>query len=222
MLFAVVVGMLILFSLFYRRYFRLFLKMIQTVRSLKERQPFFMPGSGNEGAFRNFMIFQTLLLSAVALFAAARWAGWIPFSLPPRQSLGVLAAIGCVLFAYYQIKQFVYFCLGAVFVDRPRYKLWKENYQAVNGLLGVAFYVPVVGLLYVNAFQKAAVCLFIILFILSRLVIIYKLIRIFYKKRDILLYLILYLCTQEILPLVFLYEGMVCLYNIIEKSTLWH
>uniref|UniRef100_UPI003FEF4BAF DUF4271 domain-containing protein n=1 Tax=Parabacteroides distasonis TaxID=823 RepID=UPI003FEF4BAF len=52
--------------------------------------------------------------------------------------------------------------------------------------------------------------------------IIYKTIRIFHRKNSSFLYISLYLCGQEILPLVFLYEGIIYLYNFIESSTLWH
>ena len=49
--------------------------------------------------------------------------------------------------------------------------------------------------------------------------IIYKTIRIFHRKNSSFLYISLYLCGQEILPLVFLYEGIIYLYNFIESST---
>ena len=87
---------------------------------------------------------------------------------------------------------------------------------------GVSLYVPVLWLIFVEKYRLIPVILLFILYISCRLVIIYKTIRIFHKKNAGFLYISLYLCTQEILPLVLLYEGTVYLYNFIETNTLWH
>lgn len=221
-IFALILLLFVLFSIMYRRNFRLFLKTVQDFRYVKERQSLFLHSSNNEPFFRNFMTFQTLALSSLFLFSVSRLQGWIRPGISGETALLVLSGLFLILLAYYQFKQLLYFGTGMVFFGKSAYRLWKNGYHAVFALLGVFLYLPVVWLSYVGSYQQVAIWLFIILFILSRFVIIYKIIRIFYRKGDNLLYMILYLCTQEILPLVFLYEGLVYLYNFIETSTLWH
>ena len=127
-----------------------------------------------------------------------------------------------VLFLFYQFKQLSYYLLGFVFSPPDKYKFWKKNYNAIMGSWGMLLYIPVVWLMFVGSKTLAPVILFCIFYFLCRFVIIYKTIRIFHKNNVGFLYISLYLCTQEILPLIFLYEGMIFLYNFIETSTLWH
>lgn len=220
-IFALILVLFVLFSIVYRNNFRLFLKMLQDLRSVKERQSLFLLSSNNETFFRNFMTFQTLMLSSIVLFSIIRAHNLVAV-ISEGGVLLVLLLLFFVLLLYYQFKQVLYFAVGNVFFNKQKYRLWKSGYNAVIGAWGVLLYLPVVWLSYIGSYQNIAIWLFIILFILSRLVIIYKIIRIFYKKSDNILYLILYLCAQEILPLVFLYEGLVYLYNFIETNTLWH
>lgn len=87
---------------------------------------------------------------------------------------------------------------------------------------GILLYIPVLLMVFIDINVTIPIFLFSIFYVLYRFAIIYKTIRIFHKKNGGFLYISLYLCGQEILPLVFLYEGMVYLYNFIETSTLWH
>jgi hypothetical protein len=64
--------------------------------------------------------------------------------------------------------------------------------------------------------------LFATFYLLFRFTLIYMTVRIFYNKNTGLLYLSSYLCAQEIIPLLFLYEGLNYLYNTFEASTLCH
>lgn len=221
-IFALILTLFVFFSIVYRNNFRLFLKMLQDVQSVKERPSLFLLTSSNESLFRNFMTFQALLLAGVALFLTGRREGIGGAMMSEGQALFALAVLFVIIVLYYQLKQWMYFSVGMVFTNRQKYKLWKSGYNAVIGAWGILLYLPVLWLSYVGHYQDMAIWLFIILFILARLLIIYKLIRIFYRKSESLFYLILYLCAQEILPLVFLYEGLVYLYNFIETSTLWH
>ena len=140
----------------------------------------------------------------------------------PRTYIRYDGTVFCVLFLFYQFKQCCYYLLGSVFSDPDKYKLWKTSYNAIMGIWGVSLYVPVLWLVFVGTYVTIPIVMFCILYILCRFVIIYKTIRIFHKKSTGLLYISLYLCGQEILPLVFLYEGIIYLYNFIETSTLWH
>ncbi|MEI3106714.1 MAG: DUF4271 domain-containing protein [Parabacteroides merdae] len=69
--------------------------------------------------FRNFMTFQVLFLSSIALIAVGRIYGFVNYA----EWQAVLSAIGtvfCVLFLFYQFKQCCYYLLGNVFSDPDR------------------------------------------------------------------------------------------------------
>jgi len=220
-MFALLVVQLSVFAIVYRSYLRHFIKMVKDVFLVKERHSLFTQTVSNDGFFRNFMIYQSLLLCTLAIYSIARAYGYISH-LSENQLLLTIGAIFSIAFLFFQFKQLLYILLGVIIGDHYKYKLWKTNYNAIIGLWGVLLYLPVLWLSFVGSYTLIPIILFIILYILCRFAIIYKTIRIFYKKNNDLFYLSLYLCGQEILPLVFLYEGLTYLYNFIETSTLWH
>lgn len=220
-IFTMLLVLFIAFALIFRTNYQLFIKMMRDVIFLKERQNLFEKASkGNAWLFRNFMNFQALFLCSIGLFSIIRAYGYINHLSKPALliSIGLIFAI---LYVFYWLKQSFYFLFGLVFADSGKYKLWKTNYNAIMGAWGVLEYLPVIWLLFVGSHLTSSVILFSIFYISCRFVIIYKTIRIFYKKNTGFLYISLYLCGQEILPLIFLYKGIIYLYNFIEASTLW-
>lgn len=220
-IFGLLFVLFVSFALVFRLNYQLFLKMMRDVVYVRERQSLFEVSGGSEWFFRNFMNFQALFLCSVCLFAMTRAFGFINH-LEEKTILMAVGLIMIVLLLFAWCKQCGYFLLGIVFTDAPKYKFWKTNYNAVIGAWGVLLYIPALWLVFVGEQIIIPVVLFIFCYILCRFVIIYKTIRIFHKKNTGLLYISLYLCGQEILPLVFLYQGIVYLYNFIESSTLWH
>ena len=219
--FGLLFFLFVCFALVFRTNYRLFLKMMRDVVFVKERQNLFQTLGGSEVLFRNFMTFQALLLCSVCLFKITQTYGKFTF-LTEDISLITIGLLFIILLFYYWYKRCFYYLLGVVFTDAAKYKFWKTNYNAIMGAWGVCLYVPTLWLVFVGASVKIPLSLFIFFYILSRFVIIYKTVRIFYKTNGGFIYLSLYLCGQELLPLVFLYESIIYLYNFIESSTLWH
>lgn len=220
-LFSLLLALFICFALVFRSNYQLFIKMLRDVVFLKERQNLSRKDAGNEWFFRNFMTFQALFLCSIGLFAIGRAYGYVDYLKENTLFLSILLLF-VLLWLFYYAKQCVYFLFGSVFAERAKYRFWKTNYNAIIGAWGVLLYLPVLWLVFVGASLTVPVGLFAIFYILCRFAIIYKTIRIFHKKNREILYISLYLCGQEILPLVFLYKGIVYLYNFIEASTLWH
>lgn len=222
MIFSLLLSLLIVFAFVFRSNFRLFVRMLKDTVFIKERQNLFDDSGGKRDSFfRNYMIFQALFLCSIALFAIARIYGKAGH-MGGTTLLIVIGILFSILLLFYLLKQWSYFMLGNIFTEPYKYKFWKKNYNAILGTWGVLLYIPVLWLIFIGSHTTIPVLMFCILYLLSRFVIIYKTIRIFHKKSTGFLYISLYLCGQEILPLVFLYEGMVYLYNFIETSTLWH
>lgn len=220
-IFSLLLVLFIAFALVFRSNYHLFVKMLKDVVFIKERQNISRKDGGHEWFFRNFMTFQALFLCSIGLFAIGRAYGYANYVKEYTTGLAILLLF-LLLWAFYWGKEWLYFLFGAVFADKAKYRFWKTNYNAIIGAWGVSLYFPVLWLVFVGASLTVPVAMFGILYILCRFVIIYKTIRIFHKKNTGILYISLYLCGQEILPLVFLYKGIVYLYNFIEVSTLWH
>lgn len=210
------------FAILFRTHFSEFVKTVKTAIFMKQRQSIFDDNAVKRNQFYHvFMNFQGLFLSSLALFVM----GWnkglsIPQTLP--SIFLIIGGLLGVLIVFYALKQLSYFAIGCVFTSMEKYTLWKSNYNSIMEIWGVSLYFPVIWLIFVGKYVNLAFSLFILLYIISRFVLIYNMIRIFHLERYGLLYLSLYLCGQEILPLLFLYKGVIYLYNIVEIGILWH
>lgn len=220
-IFGLVFALFVCFAMVFHVNYPLFVKMLNDLFHLKERQHTFAVTGGNEWFFRNFMTVQALTLCGICLFAIMRMKGYFDF-LHESVSLLVLAAVVGLLFVFYWGKRCFYWIFGLVFTNPEQYRLWRTGYNALIGTWGVLLYLPTLWLLFVESYLNIPVNLFVFLYILSRFVIINKTIRIFHRRNSSFLYLSLYLCGQEILPLFFMYKAVVYLYNYFGSSTLWH
>lgn len=219
-LFSSLLVLFFCFSNIYNTNAKLVMYTFRSLFHVKERQVLLSITSGGVLFFRSFMIFQMLLLVSVALFNAARIFNRIDSTVSELQQLFILMTIFGIILVYHMLKQLLYFVVGSLFFEEYQYRLWKNGYNSVQIVFGVTLYIPVLWLIFVPKYLDVAFILLLVLFIFSRLVIFYKVIRIFDNKGSNILYLILYLCAQEILPLILLYEGLIYQYNFIEKSTL--
>jgi hypothetical protein len=108
-----------------------------------------------------------------------------------------------------------------VFAETEAQKILIIRYKAISRLWGVFLYIPVFWILLVGENIFYATILLIITYILSRIILAYRFIFTFFGKNVWILFINLYLCTQEIIPLALLYEGLVYIYSIIDKNNIW-
>lgn len=214
LLFSILLGMLLLFAIMFRCHAQQFMKMLKDSWSMKRRQSLFEVPVKENSFFHFFMLVQPILLSGLILFVVLYKLGYIvaETTVSILQNIGFYTAILCVFFL---VKQCFYFVLGMVFGGADKYRWWKNGYDAIMGIWGATLYIPAIWLILVGIDGMIPVILFVTLYILCRFAIIYKIMRIFYTKNKGLFYISLYLCAQEILPLFFLYKGVVYLYNVI-------
>ena len=216
-------ALIILLSIFaftFRTCYTLFEKMIRGLFSVKERQNLFDPPARESFFFNVFMGFQTLILCAIFFFLAFSRIVKIQ-----EQGVGkafiLLAILFILLILFYLLKRCLYFIYGRIFIDNVKLNLWNTSYHELFYLWGVMLYLPVFWLILDRERMVGSLIIFSINFILFRLSAIYVKVRIFYHKNNGFLFLNLYLCAQEIIPLLFLYESLTYLYNVIKTSILW-
>ncbi|MDO4320773.1 MAG: DUF4271 domain-containing protein [Bacteroidales bacterium] len=118
-------------------------------------------------------------------------------------------AVGLVIGAcalYYLFELAAYNVVGYTFTTPGKRKQWLRGFNASQALLGMGLVIPAVLVIFYPEITVPAVIIGAVLYVSARLLFIFKGFRIFYDKIGSLLYFILYLCTLEIIPVIFLYN----------------
>jgi hypothetical protein len=132
-----------------------------------------------------------------------------------------MVALLVVIFAFYLLQRGLYYVFGYIFAKDDTRKLMFMNCQALFCVWGISLYIPVLWMLFVGKYFYIAYIIFIISYLSFRTILVYRFFHMFFYKNTGLLFLSSYLCSQEIIPLVFLSEGLIYIYNIIETSNIW-
>lgn len=115
---------------------------------------------------------------------------------------------------YYVAQKGVYRLLGNIFSNRQQTDNFIENFSSVNTFIGLFFTPLILLMLFMPGMSHIAIFTCLILYILARVIIIYKGIRFFLPHIYKLHYLILYLCTLEIIPLLLIRKLVVFVYKL--------
>lgn len=216
---TIVLVLLSAFALVFRLNVPLFGKMISNISAGERRQSIFETTENDSFFFNAFMTFQTLLLCSIFIFSiAVKYKYFIkPGITPALLTIGTLLVF---LFLFYLFKKALYAIFGYIFTERSAYQMMFTNYQALFCAWGIFLYLPVLWILLVGQHLLIAIIAMAISYLLFRLILIFRFVYIFFNKNTGLLFLSLYLCAQELIPLVFLYEGLIYIYNIIEKNNI--
>ena len=119
--------------------------------------------------------------------------------------LGVSLMI-LVALLYYLWQLGVYRLIGYVFTTRRRALSWFKGFTSSQALLAVMLALPAMVALFMPSMATMLVGVGIFLYVVARLFFIIKGFRIFYHNSFSLVYFILYLCSLEIIPLIFIYK----------------
>ena len=216
----IVLILLLTFAFIFRLNIPLFGKMISNISSGEQRLSIFETTKKDSFLFTSFMTFQTLLLCSIFIFTTTVEYKYIlkPDTVTTFTATGILLII---LFIFFLFKRALYALFGHIFIEKSANKMLFTNYQAIFCTWGIFLYFPVLWILLVGKYFFIAITFMIISYLLFRLILIYRFFYIFFNKNTGLLFFSLYLCGQEIVPLVFLYEGLIYMYNIIEKNNIW-
>jgi len=97
--------------------------------------------------------------------------------------------------------------LAFVFLDKTSFRLMHESYFNILSYLGITLFpVMTLQIYFPDNLKVYAATAGLILCILAAILIIIKLFQIFFHKSISFFYIMLYLCTLEILPLIILFE----------------
>lgn len=126
------------------------------------------------------------------------------FTIPDRQALGIALCVGMA--ALYALLMFMaYWIVGCVFTDKVKAKMWLKGAAASQGL-EVMLLLPLAALtLCYSPWTTILLEIAAGVFILGKIVFIYKGFRIFFKQISSWMLFLYYLCSIEIVPLILTY-----------------
>lgn len=152
---------------------------------------------------RILLILQSIVCCALLLAGGLhRWdAGAAAMAIP-----ALIAQCGVAVGAYYLLDYVAYNTVGYTFTDNQGRREWVRGFCALQALLGIALTIPAALAVFYPAAVQWSVLFGIFAWLAAKILFIIKGFRIFYDNFSGILYFILYLCTLEIIPLIWVYK----------------
>jgi hypothetical protein len=186
----------------------------------KDRQSIFFETMDHEFSNKLLLLFQTVILTAIITYRLAVHESIFSAESPSQLFMftGITILILIVFIGY---KFLTYSFIGHIFFNHETSRQWNNNFLSLICLSGNILFFPTLILFYVD--KAYYFCMYFMFFYLFFILIItfYKIFTIFFQRKSHLLYFILYLCTQEMIPLYLVYRGFIYLFLIVQKDTLW-
>jgi len=164
-----------------------------------------------------FMIVQTILIAAMVAY---KFFGQREFVLSSVESKTIYFIGLGILFGFFILVRLLIFRLfGSVFFSSDVSGLMSK-YLSLIGFMGILSFVPAFIFVFAPQFSQIMLIILIIIFFISRVIIIASVLDIFVKHRLGYLGFIVYLCGVEILPYFLLYFGAISLIHIVGSIAL--
>ena len=123
------------------------------------------------------------------------------------QMLILLGKSALLITGFLFYKFLSYAAIGAIFFKKELTLQWSDYFFSISSLNGIFLFFPALILFYVESAFYFCIYFIIFYLIANLFFIFYKIKTLFFQGNRYLLYFILYLCTQEIIPLYLVYFG---------------
>lgn len=173
----------------------------------RERTSIFATSTATDMRYLLLLILQTCVLSGVYFFNYFNEIspGLVDHA-PPSALLGMYVGISLL---YLFFKWLLYSFLGWIFFDGSTTSLWIESYSTLLYYLGLALFPCVLFIVYFGLSLQITVIIGLFLLLSTKILILYKWVKLFCNNLYGGLLLILYFCALEIIPCLVLYQGMI-------------
>ncbi len=197
------------------------LAMLDSLWHSKGRQSIFYVATGNEQRSKYVLFLQSLILLSIFIYKSYL-IQWIPEMPSTLLTLVVIIGLALLLFLFYCVKWLCYAFVGVVFFPVDKLSQWRTSLFSMVCISGIILFIPMLLFVFVEGLGLFSYYFILLYLAFFGLVVVYKTYELFFPQRDTLLYLFLYLCAQEIIPLFFFYKMVVFLFNFFCKTTaLW-
>lgn len=208
----------ILFSRIYKGGISFFRENTRLLLSNRQSSNLFIETTITEFWFNFILLFQSILLAAIVAFDLIMESDTSTI-IPNVFYVIILFVIAITIFILFKIL--IYRFLGYVFELEDYRKILEKAYIIVLEMLGMIAFVPTLILVYSQSTHSILMYFFIGLFVLSKIILLSKIIVFFLRQHINLLFLIVYLCSVEIIPYFILLKVLIYLYKIDLISLLW-
>ena len=170
--------------------------------STRRRENMFEDHTVNETGIMAALLANTCIVEGfITYFAVQQFRPGLAQSLQSNVFLHI-AAFCAIAAGFYVVQWLVYKLLGYTFSDKVGSKLWIDGFNASQSFLGLLLLLVLVPLMLFPASGKMLLTVAALLYLVARLIFIYKGFKIFYSNMTSCIYFLLYLCAVEIVPLV--------------------
>lgn len=204
----------IFFSISYHRSARYLRNLFMSLFKVNHRDNLFDETTINENQLKFSLFTITFYTEAILLYQL------FVAPLLTNSKLVLPCIVGCavICWLYYLIQKGLYSLLGNIFSSSQQTYIFKEKFTSINLVIGL-FFTPLALLaIFIPTTLKVVLILYLIIYFLSRFIIIFNGVRIFLPHIFGLLYLILYLCALEILPLFYIKTAVIEMYRFFELN----
>ena len=186
---------------------RFLLQLVKDFLLHRERTSIFATSTAADMRYLLLLILQTCILAGVCLFNYFNDTNPdLVHRVPPFILLGIY--IGACL-VYLFLKWIIYSFLGWIFFDESTNTLWLESYSTLLYYLGFALFPFALFVVYFDLSLQLTMIIGLVLAFFTKILILYKWIKLFCSNLYGGLLLILYFCALEIIPCFMLYRGMI-------------
>jgi hypothetical protein len=190
---------------------KLLQSMLKGLSGNSSRESIFAEQIDNETIIKLLLCLQTIVLCSVNLFSYYVYQTGILQEDSFRMFPFILKSTAIIL-SFLLYKSLVYNIVGNIFFTRESLREWNDYYFSIICLSGFVLFLPTLLLFYIEKIVYIC-CFFYVIYSIFVIILIFRKIYIlFFPRKTLLLYFILYLCAQEIIPFYFLYKGLSVLF----------
>ncbi|MEG1659990.1 MAG: DUF4271 domain-containing protein [Bacteroides sp.] len=177
----------------------------------RERSSIFTTSTAGDLRFLLLLMVQTCILGGVCIFNYFNdLQPMLTSRIPPHFLLGSYVGI-CLV--YLLSKWMAYSFLGWLFFDKGRRDTWIESYSTLIYYLGFVLFPFVLFLVYFDLTIQLLIVIGLLLLFSTKILMLYKWLKLFLFHLSDIFLLILYFCALEIIPCLMLYRGVMELNN---------
>ncbi len=194
---CLLIGAFLLIAFNLRHYTTMLKNLPRDLFSVRRRDNLFEEHTMNETRLLLSMVILLCLNVAIIVTACVTSASVAP----PVSHFAAIMVFMLAMGVYYVAQLCAYTSVGWVFGDAVISRLWLRGFNASQSILGLALVVPALIVVFDPAAVMPVAIAGAVLYLIARILFIYKGFRLFYHKIGSIIYFILYLCTLEVAPL---------------------
>lgn len=124
-----------------------------------------------------------------------------------------------VFTAYLIMKWIIYSFINWIFFDKEKNRQWIVDFFNIIAALGFTLFPTALYIIFLDSEYHISAKIILIIIFISKILLFYKCFRYFFSSFHGILHLILYFCTLEIIPDLFLWEGIELINSILILKT---